>query len=258
MPSRELKNKPLVEALIEVKWALTSPVPGVQIDPHYKLLLGRFYDKVYSDYPEHEQLPSATMPDELIGYMVQHRFRSGPGEWPLIQIGPGILTLNDTDKYTWSDFRHRSINAINRLFKSHPKPSDLTINSVLLRYIDAVEFDYKSQDLFAFLVENMQVTIRLPDSLFNSGNIERTPQLFNWQAWFGCRNPQSLVCVRFAIGQKESKPALVWEILVQSQGEGTPTMPEGFAGWIDAAHALTDEWFFKLIEGQLERRFSGD
>jgi uncharacterized protein (TIGR04255 family) len=35
-------------------------------------------------------------------------------------------------------------------------------------------------------------------------------------------------------------------------------MPKGFANWIDAAHAITDDWFFKLIEGELERRFSGD
>ena len=57
MPGKDLKNKPLIEAILEVKWALTSSGPGVQIDPHYKILLGRLYYKVQEDYPEHEQLP---------------------------------------------------------------------------------------------------------------------------------------------------------------------------------------------------------
>lgn len=91
MPSKVLKNKPLVEAILEVKWALTSPTPGVQIDPHYKILLGRLYDKVCEQYPEHEQLPTATVPDEIVGHTVQHRFRYAPNDWPLIQVGPGIF-----------------------------------------------------------------------------------------------------------------------------------------------------------------------
>ena len=81
MSSKNLKNKPLVEAILEVKWKLQSSVPNLQLDPHYKLLLGRLYDRVSEEYPEHEQLPTATMPDEIAGYMVQHRFRHAANEW---------------------------------------------------------------------------------------------------------------------------------------------------------------------------------
>jgi hypothetical protein len=35
-------------------------------------------------------------------------------------------------------------------------------------------------------------------------------------------------------------------------------MVGGFGGWIDAAHEITDEWFFKLIEGELERSFADE
>jgi uncharacterized protein (TIGR04255 family) len=34
-------------------------------------------------------------------------------------------------------------------------------------------------------------------------------------------------------------------------------MPASFSKWLDEAHDLTDEWFFKMIEGELERRFAG-
>ena len=52
--------------------------------------------------------------------------------------------------------------------------------------------------------------------------------------------------------------AMVWETTVESAGDNLPKMPEGFASWINAAHELTDDWFFKMIEGELERRFAGE
>ena len=258
MPSKILKNKPLVEAILEVKWALTSPAPGVQIDSHYKILLGRLYDKVSGEYPEHEQLPTATIPDEIVGQTVQHRFRYGPNDWPLLQVGPGVLTLNDTHKYIWKDFRSRSLTAVDKLFEAHPKPSDLKIESLLLRYIDAVEFDYLKNDLSEFLKEKMKVGISLPASLFAYQEVQKNPVFLGLQSVFLCHNPKSLITVRFSSGHKDSRPALLWETLVESKGTDVPTMPKGFADWIDAAHTITDDWFFKLIEGELERRFSGD
>jgi len=77
MPGKDLKNKPLVEAILEVKWELQRLAPGVEIDAHYKIFLGRLFDRVSSVYPEHEQLPTATIPDEIVGQVVQHRFRCG-------------------------------------------------------------------------------------------------------------------------------------------------------------------------------------
>lgn len=99
MSQANLANPPLVEALVEVRWELDSPAPGVSLDPNYKILLGRFYDRVRADYPFHEQLPMSLAPDELTGYQVQHRFRLAADAWPLVQLGPGILSLNDTAAY---------------------------------------------------------------------------------------------------------------------------------------------------------------
>jgi uncharacterized protein (TIGR04255 family) len=56
-------------------------------------------------------------------------------------------------------------------------------------------------------------------------------------------------------GKKENTDALVWETMVQSTSENALPMPERIADWLNDAHELTDDWFFKLIEGELERRF---
>jgi len=65
-----LKNKPLAEAIFELRWELQELASGMKIDPHYKIIVGRIYDKVSNEYPFHEQLPTASMPDEITGYVV--------------------------------------------------------------------------------------------------------------------------------------------------------------------------------------------
>jgi hypothetical protein len=119
MTRKILKNKPLVEAIFELRWELQEHEPGMKIDPHYKILIGRIYDRinrVSAEYPFHEPLATATIPDEMVGYVVQHRFRKGENEWPLIQIGPGVITLNDTKGYVWEDFEERISNVLVRSF----------------------------------------------------------------------------------------------------------------------------------------------
>jgi hypothetical protein len=43
-----------------------------------------------------------------------------------------------------------------------------------------------------------------------------------------------------------------------SAGDDLPAMPDGFPAWLDSAHNITSDWFFKLIEGELEKRFDGE
>jgi len=255
---KELKNKPLVEAILEVKWTLKGAKPGPQIDPHYKLFLGRLFDRLFTDYPAHEQLPTANMPDELVGHVVQHRFRTAPNEWPLVQIGPGIFTVNSTSDYTWSDFRPRAISAVEKLFDAHPKLDDLKISNIVLRYIDAIEFDHNSENAFEFLRDKLKIYISLPDNLFEDNSVNKMPKSLTWHSSFECQNPKGQITIRVANGQRNKKPAIVWETIVETSGSDLPKMPNIFEEWLDSAHSVTDDWFFKLIEGELERRFSGE
>ena len=104
----------------------------------------------------------------------------------------------------------------------------------------------------------MKLGINLPDSLFQDTSVENRPQSFSWQAMFQCSNPRGKVHIGFATGQKEDKPAILWETTVQSAEDDLPIIPDGFPHWFEAAHEITDDWFFKLIEGELERRFEGE
>jgi uncharacterized protein (TIGR04255 family) len=65
------------------------------------------------------------------------------------------------------------------------------------------------------------------------------------------------VTVGFATGQKDgTDPAIIWEIQVQSLQSQIPNKTnKDFGKWIDSAHNITDDWFFKLIQGDLYEVF---
>ncbi|MBM4032844.1 MAG: TIGR04255 family protein [Planctomycetes bacterium] len=255
--SEPLKSPPLVEVVLEVRWQLQpGEGPNLWHDPHYSLVVGKLHASVEASYPEHELLSVAMIPDEISAYTVKHRFRAAKGAWPLIQIGPGILTLNETQRYTtFQSFRPKAIELMETFFKVYPGGQP-KITTLILRYIDAVEFDYGTQDVWQFLAGKMHLPVALPDLFFEGIDVAKRPSRFLWEGAFPCNDPKGTATLRFATGRKAEKPVLVWEQIVGTSDDEVPPMPSGFGGWIDCAHALTKAWFLKLIEGELKERFN--
>lgn len=159
MSRRELPNKPLVEAILELQWALESGTqPEVKRDPYYKFLLGSLLQSVSSEYPHHEELPTASVPDELTPHIVHHRFRVSPNGWPLLQVGPGVFTVNDTVNYRWTDFEKRINNAVPKLVSAYPRPDSLKFEVVMPRYINAISLDVVDVNVLEFLNAKMKTS----------------------------------------------------------------------------------------------------
>lgn len=256
MARKILKNKPLVEAIFELRWNLQELTPGMKIDPHYKLLIGRLYDKLNNEYPFHEQLPSAAMPDEIAGYIVQHRFRKDKDKWPLVQIGPGIITINDTEGYIWEEFEKRIIQIVNTLFEAYPESkNNLKVNRLLLRYIDAIAFDFEKDDISFFLREQMKTKIELYQNLFENTGVGKVPLGLDLRFSFASNKPKGAIHIRFTRGKRKEIDTLIWETMVESVSADIPEVQSAIDDWIKKAHDLADDWFFKLIEGKLVRRF---
>ncbi len=254
--SEPLKCPPLVEVVLEVRWQLQpGEGPNLWNDPHYSLLVGKLHANLEATYPVHEALPAAMIPDEISACTVKHRFRASKGGWPLVQIGPGILTLNETQLYTtYQAFRPHAMSLMETFFKVYPeKPK---ISSLLLRYIDAVEMDYAAEDVWRFLGDKMHVPLGLPAQFFDGIDVAKHPLRFVWESSFPCSSPRGTATLRFATGKKAQRPALVWEQMVRTSGDEVPPMPGDFGTWLDSAHALTKAWFLRLIAGELKERFN--
>jgi len=256
MERKILKNKPLVEAIFELRWTLNESKTEKKIDPNYKILIGRIYDKVKEEYPFYEQLPSANIPDEMAEYVVQYRFRKVKDKWPLIQIGPSIVTLNDTENYTWEDFEKRIENIVENIFDLYLDSTDFKVNGLILRYIDAINLDRENSDIFNFLKEKMKTDIKLHNKFFDSTGLIKSPSNFDLRFSFLSTKPAGEIHLRFNFGKKENRTLLIWETMLQSIGTDTPNTKEKIATWVNEAHELiVYGLFFKLIEGDLERKF---
>ncbi|HIE14474.1 TPA: TIGR04255 family protein, partial [Candidatus Bathyarchaeota archaeon] len=189
-------------------------------------------------------------------YVVQHRFRKDKDKWPLIQIGPGIITLNDTEGYVWEDFEKRIQHVLDVLFEAYPEAdSNLRINWLLLRYIDSIDFDYEENDIFSFLRENLKINIKIYEKLFEETGVGKLPLGFDLRFSFPAKKPKGAIHLRFIQGKRKNVDVLIWETHVQSVGEDTPKSKDQISTWVTDAHTLTDDWFFKMIEGELLRRF---
>lgn len=251
-----LRNKPLVEAIFELRWELNEIQPGVRTDPYYKILIGRIHEKIDKEYPYYEQLPTSTIPDEIASYIVQHRFRKDKDKWPLIQIGPGVITLNDTEGYNWEDFEKRIIELLEAFFEVYPEvEKSLKISSLLLRYIDAIEFDFENEDIFSFLKEKMKIDISISKEIFEKTNVYNRPIDIDFRFSFPSTNPQGAIHMRVLRGRIRNSDALLWETMVNIGGKNAPQEKDGILQWVRDAHKLTHNWFFKIIQGDLQRRF---
>ncbi len=251
---KELSNKPLLEAIFELKWELQPSDQGTR-DPNYKILVGMLYDKINEDYPFHEPLEAANMPDEMASYLVQNRFRVDDSKWPLVQIGPGILTINDTANYKWEDFENRILKVLKAFCDVYSKfKEELIFKSIMLRYIDCIDFDYGQDNIFHFLNEKMHTKIGMADDLFINTGVDSLPLGFDLKTTFNSTKPNGTVNLRFVKGSINGISKLFWETMVLSENENIPSKEE-IPVWVSEAHDLTDDWFFKLIDGDLLRRF---
>lgn len=250
-----LPNKPLVEAIFELRWQLEPNETGSLVDPRYSLLVGLLYDAMSKVYPIHKQLQAASIPDEMAAYIVQHQFLDNNG-WPLIQIGPGIITLNDTKAYSWVDFQSRIHNLIEVLFKKYPNASEkLRLKSASLRYIDAEEFDFGSNNIWDFLSDKLKWKVTPYAELFGNTGVNSSPMAFDLKFTFPSTDPVGAAFLRFARGGVNDVEALVWETQVQSSESDVPGSQNALIQWVNKAHDLTHDWFYKMIDGDLMEKY---
>jgi uncharacterized protein (TIGR04255 family) len=249
----ELKNKPLIEAIFELRWHIAGLDDGFpERDPKYSVLPGQLFDRLQSEYPVHEELPSVAM-SVPVPYLVQHRYRKDHDEWPLVQLGPGIVTLNETVGYSWPDFASRIgalVAALSDAYPELPQPVGL-----LLRYQNGMAFDFDNDDCLEFLRDKMGVTLSLNTGMFESGIVSNSPLGVDSTFTLVMKNLPGVLGLRFTRAERNGEPLLVWELLVQSLGPDVPKSESGLIEWTEHAHAVIEEVFFELIDGDLRGRF---
>jgi uncharacterized protein (TIGR04255 family) len=253
MRPKTLTNKPLIEAVLELKWKPSLSKQANGVDGDLRLFLGRFHDLVAKEYPAFEVLGAAAVPEQMTPNIAQYRFRNTENGWPLVQLGSGLLTLNDTAGYNWNDFRERALMIADMLF--HTYPSKLEMTAMELHYINAAYGDFDKQDVVSFLKDKFRIGFSLPQELFEGTEVGKTPDQFGLQAAFSSQSPRGSLRLSVGKGKANDRDAIVWTTVVHTSEEQLPRMPEEFPKWLESAHDLAEDWFFKLIDGELLKKF---
>ncbi len=249
----KMRNPPLLEVIAEIRWNLEPSDPaGILRDPHYKLLPGKMATILQDDYPFLEQLPAADVPEEIASNIIQYRFRVDENKWPLVQLGPGIITVNQIGpEYHWTDFERRINQAINALFQAHPKAKNLKLNRLLLRYLDSFPFEFEKKNPLDYLKSGFKTSIALDERLLSSIDIAHAPSGFDLKLIYQLNRKNTALSIRFACGKLEGKETLVSETGVQQESGEVPSDEESIMQWFTEAHDVTHKWFFTMIHGSI-------
>lgn len=250
---RDLANKPLVEAIFEIRWSLQKEGP-LGTDPGFSLFQGRYYDKIHKTYPYTVALPAAELPEAMTPHLPRHQFRAGDNQWPVTQIGPGLLTVNETSNYKWNTFLPLLKEAVNALFDAYPTDvAKLSPTQCALRYINVV--DYPTPPLLQFLKDKLHTEIVPEPLLFDDASKALHPYDLNLKLAYALSEPDAVAGVNIATGTANGKPSIIFEITVQSAKGKAPQSTDDFIGWVEGAHSIVDKWFFALIRGPLLEEF---
>jgi uncharacterized protein (TIGR04255 family) len=253
----ELPNKPLVEAIFELRWQLSPQQGGlVHIDPGFQIFLGRFYDKVQTNFPAIINLPTAQIPEEMVSYAVRHQFRPAPNNWPLVQVGPGIITVNETHGYTSSSFKNLVGRTVSALFEAYPTNlAELRPINLSLRYMNAVSYlDSNPSEVINFLQSHLHTGIEVDSKLYE-GDIVGNADQINLTLNFPVRKHGAQLSLGFASGTSKGEDALIWQ-LAMATADTVPQTLDQIVEWVKTAHRLIEQWFFTLSRGKLYSIFS--
>jgi uncharacterized protein (TIGR04255 family) len=252
--TRTLGNKPLVEAIFEVRWELKTQSNGLPNDPLYDVMVGDVRRAVQEIFPNHVRLQTV-VPGIAIPYQVQHQFRAGPEGWPVMQLGPGVLTVNETAGYLSGNFIPLCVQAMNVALKFWANNSDeaVLVNQVSLRYIDA---DVTGPSIFDFL-NKLGLSVRFEPRLFAaSKSITAEPTSMQINTTFAIPELDASCALIFTKAKKEgSEDALIWETHVAASGTQCEVFSKSPTDWLEAAHDVAHDVFFAMIKGELEEKY---
>lgn len=236
MSLSRLPKAPLQEVIFEARWQLTPDASGKQlIDPRFHFALGKFQDLVKDDFPFAVEKFPKDVPHQLMAYQTMYQFWNSEKEWPVIQLGPGVITVNDTDKkYVWEDtFLPLIQKALGHLGKAY---DSVSFEQYSLRYIDVVNVeDYGFDTWQEFVHQHVNFTFN------NQFNTRGQLSSLQFNQVFDVPDVGQL-SVSFSNGVNErKKPTFVWQIgVIQKEESATTAVVEK---WLDKAHDCTSQVF---------------
>jgi uncharacterized protein (TIGR04255 family) len=219
---------------------------------------GRLYERLKKDFPIVEDLPSTAAHPEATPFVPRHRMRKEKEGYPLIQVGPGLVTVNHSRGYSWDAFSALIVRVIESIIELYPQGGrPLNFNRCELRYVNGIRFDLAKEHPLAFLAEKLHTKIELDQDLFEQNNLNERPNAVGFNVSYAMEKPMGNLSLGLSLGQVEGKPAYIQQTLIQSFGELVASDAEGFESWLKEAHTVAENCFQTFCKGSLMAKFGG-
>ncbi len=253
-----LLNPPLVEAIYELRWELqTDPSTGRVRDVAYPMMFGRLYERFKDQFPIVEDLPSVQAHPETAPFIVRHRMRKD-NAWPLVQIGPGIATINDGKGYSWTQFQRLVLHLMRSITELYPKKTfPLNFIKSEMRYINAISFDIQREDALTYLADKLHLKLEVDPQLFELGRMLDKPNAVSINLAYALKQPVGNLMLSANLGQMDGIPAYIIQSVTQSLGETVPQEASEMEQWMQETHELLEHCFLSLCKGPLLQMFCG-
>lgn len=250
---------PLIEAIFELHWELqTDKQTGRMRDPSYPMMYGGLYERLKKDFPHIEDLPSVQVHPEASPYVVRHRIRKEKMGYPLMQIGPGVATVNVAQGYSWSVFNEHILRLIESIYDLYPTTAHpLNFTKCELRFLNGIRLDSKDENALDFLADKLHIKVEMDSDLFLTSQVIEQPNALNITVGYPLRRPHGNLGISAHLGQMDGKPAYLFQNQVISMGEWVPSDSHGFESWVADAHEAAVQSFISFCKGSLMDKFCG-
>lgn len=243
----KLPNSPLQEVVFELFLNEEVDANGNPTTLKYDLSKGVFAREIKSSFPV---LVNKPQPGKNIRVFpnIEYQFWKEEKKWPVVQLGNGLLTVNDTDEnYTWEKFFGYIQDSIEMLEESLGET--LKINKVSLRFIDAIELDNISfNDKINFINKNFKFDLRndfeIPGAVQTGFNISQSFQI------------EDKSVINFVLSNGTSnrkKPAIVWQTQIYNNSIQNK---QNVFEWVYSAHSIVSDLFKNIITDEFYGSFT--
>lgn len=242
----KLSNSPLQEVIFELFLENEVDSQGNPTEEKFELAQGIFARAIAEDFPIRVSIKLS--PNLKVYPRISFQFWKGEQQWPVVQFGPGILTVNDTDEnYEWTNYFPLIQSCIDSLENSYEE--DLKISKVVLKYIDAIELDdATAEKKIQFINNHFNINIvnnfTVSDGRLVGLNINQSFLL------------EDRSQVNFSITDGKSKknlPAIVWQ---QKISTNSISNKDEVISWLTKGHEVVSKLFKDTITKDFYEHFN--
>lgn len=245
----KLINAPLQEAIFEIRWELDQS-QNPAIDLGFALAQGKLQEIVGKQFPTFKRKAPYGFPEQFLQYQVVNQHWHKPDIWPVLQLGPGIFTVNDTDgNYDWTNTYYplikKSLDWVNQAYDDK-----LKVTFASLRYIDSVRpKDYGFEGKWKeFISEHFNF------SFMNDFSARGTLKAVQFEQYFELEDKSSLhVAMNSGKYRRTDEDALIWQTAVVKNDNFEK---DSLLKWVDYAHNLTSDLFKEMTKQKFYDSFS--